>query len=329
MSGTPAVTGSGAEVVKAPGAAGRRLGIVTVDQAVSGGSNLLIVLLAAQLLDVASFGLFWIVLLTYGLVVAAERALLGDVLLAHATRAQDSAGDVIGLTIILGLVTGALTLVGGLLLRLADPRLGDAFIALAVCVPFLLLQDIGRYIGFATLAPARALVIDTVWLVLLLIGMCLPVGEKNLLPRMALFSLLVIGSATSYGLAKNWRDSTQADDALVRRLAAEIPSDIAIAHCRVLITGNIPDRIAPWIDPALKAQWPRLAGSQHCGFFVEHREAHYQILPASQCDTGRLPDSEYRQFQSQPLYKTIGSVCQTGMLPPDKNQAGKVVVFRP
>ena len=43
--------------------AGRRLSTITVDQAISGGSNVLIAVLAARILGVESFGLFGIVFL--------------------------------------------------------------------------------------------------------------------------------------------------------------------------------------------------------------------------------------------------------------------------
>lgn len=146
--------------------AGRRLGVLTIDQAISGASNILITLLAAQLLDVASFGLFSIVFLSYGMVQGAARALVGDPLLMHSSEVEERAGDAIGTSALLGLGLGVLVLVGGLVSHIWDGRLGDAFLALAVCIPFLVLQDLGRYLGFAMRRPAWSLALDVVWLVL-------------------------------------------------------------------------------------------------------------------------------------------------------------------
>lgn len=94
------------------------------------------------------------------------RALVGDPLLLHSSESEERAGDAIGAACILGLGLGVVVMLGGLVAHVWDGRLGNAFIALAVCVPFLVLQDLGRYLGFATRRPASALTLDVVWLVL-------------------------------------------------------------------------------------------------------------------------------------------------------------------
>ena len=45
-----------------------------------------------------------------------------------------------------------------------DGRLGNGLVALGVFLPFLVVQDIGRYLGFATRRPERALTLDVTWL---------------------------------------------------------------------------------------------------------------------------------------------------------------------
>jgi O-antigen/teichoic acid export membrane protein len=143
------------------------LSVITIDQAIAGASNVLIAVLAARLLSVASFGLFGIVFLVYVMVQGVSRALVCDPLLVHPIEARERTAEPIGTSCLLGLGLGAVVLVGGLGARMWEPSLGDALIVLAVCVPLLVLQDLGRYIGIATHRPSAALVLDTVWLVLL------------------------------------------------------------------------------------------------------------------------------------------------------------------
>jgi O-antigen/teichoic acid export membrane protein len=146
--------------------AGRRLSVITIDQAIAGASNVLIAVLAARLLDVASFGLFGIVFLVYVLVQGVSRALVCDPLLVHPVEGQGRLGEVIGTSCVLGPALGAGVLAAGLAAHVFDARLGDALLVLAVCVPLLVLQDLGRYVAFAVQRPAAALVLDVAWLAL-------------------------------------------------------------------------------------------------------------------------------------------------------------------
>ena len=148
--------------------AGRRLSVITTDQIIAGASNVLITVLAARLLGVASFGLFGIVFLVYVMALGVTRALVNDPVLVHPLEAQGRLGEVIGTSCILGIAVAVIVLAAGLGARVWDPRLGDALIVLALCMPLLVLQDLGRYLGFATQKPSAAVVLDVTWLVLLL-----------------------------------------------------------------------------------------------------------------------------------------------------------------
>jgi O-antigen/teichoic acid export membrane protein len=147
--------------------AGRRLRVITIDQAIAGASNVLIAVLAARLLPVASFGLFGIVFLVYVMAQGVSRALVSDPLLVHPLEAQKRTGEVIGTSFVLGLGVAVVVLLAGLTAQFADARLGDALMVLALCMPLLVLQDLGRYLAFATQRPASAVVLDITWLVLL------------------------------------------------------------------------------------------------------------------------------------------------------------------
>lgn len=144
--------------------ANRRLSVITIDQAIAGASNLLITLLAAQVLGAASVGLWGIVFLVYIMTNGVSRALICDPLLVHTEEAEERPGEVIGTCTLLGLGLGALLVGAGLVARLWQADLGDAFIVLGVCMPLLMFQDLGRYLGFATARPARSVLLDCVWL---------------------------------------------------------------------------------------------------------------------------------------------------------------------
>jgi O-antigen/teichoic acid export membrane protein len=146
---------------------GGRLAVMTVDQMISGASNVLIAVLAARALTAAEFGLFGIVFLLYMILVGVTRALVSDPLLVHPVESRERAGEAIGTAILLAIPL-TVGLVGvGFAIRLWDRPLGEALMVLAACLPLLVLQDVGRYLGFATRRPMRAVVLDSVWLIVM------------------------------------------------------------------------------------------------------------------------------------------------------------------
>jgi O-antigen/teichoic acid export membrane protein len=151
----------------------RQLSLITVDQAIAGGSNVLIAVLAARLLDAASFGLFGIVFLLYVMAQGVSRALVCDPLLVHPVEAEERKREVIGTSGLLGLALGFGVILIGLAMLLVDDRLGAALIVLGGFLPLLVLQDLGRYLAFAAQRPTAALTLDVTWLVLL-VGAVVP-----------------------------------------------------------------------------------------------------------------------------------------------------------
>jgi len=150
--------------------AGRRLSTITIDQAIAGASNVLIAILAARALDVAAFGLFGIVFIVYVTAQGASRALVCEPLLVHPAEAQERPGDAIGAAAVLGVAFGALVAVAGLVAWVWDGRLGSALVVLGLLLPLVAIQDLGRYLGFATHRPSASLVLDLVWLVLVAVA---------------------------------------------------------------------------------------------------------------------------------------------------------------
>jgi O-antigen/teichoic acid export membrane protein len=144
--------------------------VITIDQALAGASNVLIAVLAARVLGVESFGLFGIVFIVYTMLQGVSRALVCDPLLVHAEEATERPGEAIGTSCVLGLGVAVVVLFGGIGARMWDARLGDALIVLALCAPLLVLQDLGRYLGFATRRPSSSVALDATWLGLLVLA---------------------------------------------------------------------------------------------------------------------------------------------------------------
>jgi O-antigen/teichoic acid export membrane protein len=150
--------------------ASRRLAVMTVDQVISGASNVLMAVLAARILGVAAFGLFGIVFIVYTFGVGVSRSLVSEPLLVHPFEAEQRPGEVIGSGLLVSLVLAVIVLLGGLVTLLWNTSLGYALIVLAGCLPLLVLQDLGRYQAFATQRPSLAIVLDVAWLVLVFAG---------------------------------------------------------------------------------------------------------------------------------------------------------------
>ncbi|MGA8248841.1 MAG: hypothetical protein WB797_18180 [Nocardioides sp.] len=134
----------------------------------SSASNFLLVILVARLLSTSDFGTFAVGFSCLAVGLALARANLGvplSVDLPHATddRAID---EVIARSIAAALVTGAATgvVVGGLaLLASGSATLRATLLLLACALPFLVVQDVARYVAIAQATPARAVISDLVW----------------------------------------------------------------------------------------------------------------------------------------------------------------------
>jgi hypothetical protein len=151
-------------VASSSGSAGRRLTTVTVDQAISSASNILITLLAARVLGTDSFGLFGVVLLTYMTIQGVSRALIAEPLLVRPKEAEERPGEAVGAALVFGLGMSVLVAIGAVAVAAVDEELGLALLVLAATAPLLVLQDTGRYLAFAVHQPSRAVALDVAWL---------------------------------------------------------------------------------------------------------------------------------------------------------------------
>lgn len=139
-----------------------------LDQAVSSLSNFLLLFFAARILDVAGFGIFSLVYVSYVVLLGAAQSFVGQelVLLDRSRQtliiAEKSAID---FTIRASSVVGII-LLGGLIALRAD----WTFFVLAAGLPLFLTNETLRYAASVSRTPQLALLGDLLWLVVLVLG---------------------------------------------------------------------------------------------------------------------------------------------------------------
>jgi hypothetical protein len=180
-----------------------------VDQGLSSLTNLLVSLFAAHLLGLESFGVVSVAMTTYFVCVGIGRAVVGDPLLLTKTEAQEVVGRAVSAAFALGVL---FTLCSWVAWSVAGgSELMGALLVLGVGLPFLLLQDIARYIAFWRGSPWSAAANDLLWLVGAL-------GSLALIPRAATSASTVLACWVASGgvaglvfaVRLRWRPSIRA-----------------------------------------------------------------------------------------------------------------------
>ncbi len=137
-----------------------------VDQAVSSLSNVVVLILVARSVEPTNFGAFSIAMEAYIVIVFAGRGMASDPLLtAHAADGParlDRAARA-GATVMLGVGVACAAVVGASGIFTGGP-IGNHLAVLALFLPGLLIQDYVRNVFIVRQQPARALVIDALWL---------------------------------------------------------------------------------------------------------------------------------------------------------------------
>lgn len=184
---------------KPAGSAGRRTGLVIIDQGMSSVSNILVIIFVAHALAPEDFGRFALLFLVAGFAQGLVRTLVSLTVLVHPEVADGRPRAVIGSALILGAFAGLVCLVGGAIAWWAGSPLGPATVALSLFLPLLLLHDLGRYLGFATARAMRSILIDTLWVAFMVVffAVTLVRGDASLL-------VLIAGWAGSGSLAALW-----------------------------------------------------------------------------------------------------------------------------
>jgi O-antigen/teichoic acid export membrane protein len=142
----------------------RRASWGITDQAFSSLTNFALTIVVARALSPTLFGAFSVAYLLYVFLLQLSRACSSEPLVVRYSAAPEGwrAGSkhATGVALGFGVVTALLTAGGALLLP--DPT-RSALLAMAVVLPGLLVQDVGRFVFFAEGRPARAAVNDMVW----------------------------------------------------------------------------------------------------------------------------------------------------------------------
>jgi hypothetical protein len=138
----------------------------SVDQVLSSGTNLLLIVLVFRNSPGPVFGIFSFVLLAQGLLLGCVRAMVGEVLFlrirSHAQECDTDCSHALALVLGSGaLVALALAAAG---VFVPDPLRGF-LLAMVVAVPAVHVQDLQRYAAFARARPRTAVALDFVWLV--------------------------------------------------------------------------------------------------------------------------------------------------------------------
>jgi O-antigen/teichoic acid export membrane protein len=144
---------------------GRRLSWGIADQAMCSLTNFLLSAYIARNLGAAQFGAFSLAYVTYGFAINASRGLSIEPLLvrfsgAELRRWRRATSGSTGTALLVGLVTGVMAMIAGLLI---GGTTGLAFLALGLMLPGLLLQDSWRYALFAVRRGYHAFINDTAW----------------------------------------------------------------------------------------------------------------------------------------------------------------------
>ncbi len=176
----------------------RRMGVITIDQVVSGASNLVIILLVAHVLAPADFGRFTILFLIYTLAATAQRALIALPVLVHPEDADQAPGDVLGSGIAISLLMSLIGAVAAVAFWIGSAESAAGLLVLSALLPLLLVQDLGRYLSWAVGEPMRSLWLDLVWLALLVAGFAVLVLSP-VEPTLTLCILAWAGSGAAAG----------------------------------------------------------------------------------------------------------------------------------
>ncbi|MGY1719463.1 MULTISPECIES: hypothetical protein [unclassified Blastococcus] len=149
-------------------------GLTVADQAISSASNMLLSVAIASGVSASVFGEFAIIYSIYWLLLGGTRAAVLDPLLI--TQRNVLKGAPVHLVAVASAAAvGAIGIPVGLLL-LATP-LDVAWVVFFLGLPALLVQDALRYVGFFEQRPGRAVLLDGVWLVVMIVATVLALTD--------------------------------------------------------------------------------------------------------------------------------------------------------
>jgi len=171
-----------------------------IDQGLSAASNLLLAVIVARQLDAYGFGSFAVAFLIFGLVLEVARATISSPLQISYSGApvdqwRAAVRSALAAAVALGVVVGIVLVVTGLLL---DSTTGNALVAVGICMPGLVTQDVCRMAFFSCGRAKLAAINDALWIVLEFAALAAMIllGVRAVVP----FILAWGGSATVAGV---------------------------------------------------------------------------------------------------------------------------------
>jgi O-antigen/teichoic acid export membrane protein len=146
----------------------RRLSWGVADQGMASLTNIMLSLYIAHALGAVQYGAFSLAYVTYGFALNASRGLAVEPLMIRYSGAsmktwRRATKGSTGTSILVGLVTGTLALTAGIAI---GGTTGQAFLALGLTLPGLLLQETWRFAFFTLGRGYHAFINDTVWAVI-------------------------------------------------------------------------------------------------------------------------------------------------------------------
>jgi hypothetical protein len=138
----------------------------------SSGSNVLLTLAIARSVSSQSFGEFALTFAAYLIILGISRALATDPLVVRTPEFQSenswrlAVSGATGTALLNGIWSGLLVCILGIAVH-AQTIL--PFVAMAISMPFVLLQDAWRFVHFSQRKPGRALANDTVWTLFMIV----------------------------------------------------------------------------------------------------------------------------------------------------------------
>jgi O-antigen/teichoic acid export membrane protein len=150
-----------------------RVGWGFADQALSSLTNFGLGVLVARTVTAEGFGVFSLAFVTYTIALITSRAVASDPFIVRHSATSDedwkaATRGSAGIALVIGLGSAAVVALGGLV---AGGPVGAAFLALAIVLPGLLVQDMWRFAFIAHGRSYLAFLVDLIWLLLLLPGL--------------------------------------------------------------------------------------------------------------------------------------------------------------
>jgi hypothetical protein len=167
-----------------------RAGGALVDQVLSSGTQLLLIVLVARQADPTTFGAASLALLVHGFLLGLERAGIGEVTLLRCRNNPAAAWPEARRGAFLALLAGGAVSLGlACVSALLGGQVGEYLVLMVLAAPLVYLQDVLRYVAYGVGRVQDAIVGDAVWLVVQVVVSA---------------AVLIAGDATPTGLILAW-----------------------------------------------------------------------------------------------------------------------------